>query len=252
MAKPVIGIFDLTDCEGCEVELLNSSHLLEILTNLDIKHFRVGQGRNEWTDFDISFIEGTAMTSEEIRFVKEIRARSKLVIAMGTCACFGGIAALNNYHDTAAAKRRIYGDKADLFEMVHVKSLSDHIKVDGMIRGCPMVKEDLENLVSDALAGRPLKEHARPVCVDCKVRETPCLLLQKTACAGPATYGGCRAPCPAAGMPCDGCRGALENPEMSNELELLRKMASPEDIVRLFRKYAVNSKFFVDVGGDKK
>ncbi len=252
MARPVVGIFDLTDCEGCEVELLNSPLLLEILTNIDIKHFRVGQGRNEWTDFDIAFIEGTAMTGEEVQFVKEIRQRSKLVIAMGTCACFGGIAALNNHHDVAAAKRRVYGEKAELFEMVHVKSLSDHIKVDFMIRGCPMVHEDFENVVSDVLAGRPLKEHARPVCMDCKDRENPCLLLQNINCAGPVTYGGCGAPCPTAGAPCDGCRGALEKPEMGNELELLKKMVSPDDITRLFRKYAVNSKFFIDFGGENK
>jgi sulfhydrogenase subunit delta len=252
MAKPVVGIFDLTDCEGCEVELINSPYLLEILTNVDIKHFRVGQGRNEWTDFDIAFIEGTAMTTEEVQFVKEIRSKSKIVVAMGTCACFGGIAALNNYHDLAAAKKRVYGDKADLFEMVHVKSLSDHIKVDAMIRGCPMVHQDIENVVSDALAGRPIREHARPVCMDCKENQNPCLLLQKIPCAGPMTYGGCGAPCPTANMPCDGCRGALEKPEMSNELELLGKLASPDDITRLFRKYAVNSKFFVDIGGDHK
>jgi len=252
MAKPTVAIFDLTDCEGCEVEVLNSKYLVDLLANLDFKHFRVGQGRNEFTDFDIAFIEGTAMTSEEIAFVKEVRARSKLVVALGTCACFGGISGLLNYVDVGAAKKTVYGDKADLFEVVLVKSLNEHIKVDAMIRGCPIVKEDVEALVSDLLAGRPPKEHARPVCLDCKAKENPCLLVDKTPCAGPMTFGGCGAPCPTAGMPCDGCRGALEVPEMSNEMTLLNQLASKEDIVRLFRKYAVNSPFFKDLGGEGK
>ena len=252
MAKPVVAIFDLTDCEGCEVEVLNSPHLVDILANVDIKHFRVGQGRNEFTNFDVAFIEGTAMTSEEIEFVKEVRARSRYVVALGTCACFGGIAGLLNYVDVNDAKRRVYGDKADLYEVVKVGSLSDHIKVDAMVRGCPMVHEDFERMVSDLLAGRPLREHARPVCIDCKAKENPCLLVDKVPCAGPMSYGGCGAPCPTAGMPCDGCRGALEVPEMSNELEILRKLADKEDVVRLFRKYAVNSPVFKDIGGDGK
>jgi sulfhydrogenase subunit delta len=252
MARPVVAIFDLTDCEGCEVEVLNSPHLIDILANVDVKHFRVGQGRNEFTDFDVSFIEGTAMTSEEIEFVKEVRARSKYVVALGTCACFGGIAGLLNYVEINEAKKKVYGDKADLYEVVKVGSLSDHIKVDAMVRGCPIVHQDFDRLVGDLLAGRPLREHARPVCIDCKAKENPCLLVDKKLCAGPISYGGCGAPCPTAGMACDGCRGALELPEMSNELEILNKLAGGDDIIRLVRKYAVNSPFFRDIGGEGK
>jgi coenzyme F420-reducing hydrogenase gamma subunit len=200
----------------------------------------------------VAFIEGTALTREEIEFVKDVRQRSGCVVALGTCACFGGIAGLLNHVDVGGAKKIVYGDKADLYEVVKVCSLGDHIKVDYMIRGCPIVKEDFERVVSDLLAGRPLKEHARPVCIECKAKQNPCLLVAKEPCAGPVSYGGCGAPCPTAGMPCDGCRGALEVPEMSNELALLGKLASKEDIVRLFRKYAVNSPFFKDIGGEGK
>src|SRR5512137_1187205 len=97
MAKPVVGIFDLTDCEGCEVEIVNSPYLVQVLTGVDIKHFRVGQAKNKFDSFDVSFIEGACLKTDEIEFVKEIRAKSKIVVALGTCACFGGIAGLDNH-----------------------------------------------------------------------------------------------------------------------------------------------------------
>jgi len=252
MPKPRIAIFDLTDCEGCEVELLNSRHVPKILENAEFVHFRLGQINNEFSSFDIAFIEGSAVTSEEVDYIKQIRDKSSVVCALGTCACFGGIAALSNHRDIAEAKRYVYGDMADKFETVKVLPLSAHIKVDFLIRGCPMVREDFENFLSDILAGRKPREHAKPVCIDCKTRENTCLLLNNVTCAGPVTYGGCGAPCPSAKMPCDGCRGPLALPEMSTELGLLRKMAGDDDIVRLFRKYAVTAPFFSDIGGGDK
>ncbi|MCS7121904.1 MAG: hypothetical protein NZ895_04830 [Archaeoglobaceae archaeon] len=249
--RPKVAIFDLTDCEGCEVQIVNSKLIDKVLEGVEIVHFRLGQRVNRWEKFDVAFVEGAAITSDELELVKKIREHSKLVIALGSCACFGGIAAINNFMDLDEAKRYVYGENADKIEVLYVKPLPEIIKVDFMIRGCPITPEDFERVVSDLLAGRIPREHTRPVCIDCKSKENICLLLKGIPCAGPVTYGGCGAPCPSAGMPCDGCRGPLEELQMSAELELLKKIATKEDIVRLFRKYAPMASMFKEVGGGK-
>lgn len=249
MAKPKVAIFDLTDCEGCEVEIVNSKYIDRILESFDFVHFRLGQRKNTWDNFDVAFIEGSVLTSHEVELVKKIREHSKIVVALGSCACFGGVAALNNFTDVNEGKRYVYGKEGEKIEVLEVRPLGEIIKVDAMIRGCPIVREDFDRIVSDLLAGRIPREHARPVCMDCKSKGNSCLLLQGTPCAGPVTYGGCGAPCPSSNMPCDGCRGPLEMPEMSAELEVLKKIASQDDIVRLFRKYTAMAPAFKTGGG---
>ncbi|MCS7129871.1 MAG: hypothetical protein NZ872_00450 [Archaeoglobaceae archaeon] len=249
--KPKVAIFDLTDCEGCEVQIVNSKFIDRILGGVEFVNFRLGQRVNRWDDFDVAFVEGAVITSEELELVKKIREHSKLVIALGSCACFGGIASINNFLDINEGKKYVYGENADKIEFLYIKPLPEIIKVDFMIRGCPIATEDFERVVSDLFAGRIPKEHTRPVCMDCKSKGNPCQLLKGVACAGPVAYGGCGAPCPTAGMPCDGCRGPLEDPQTTAELELLKKIASKDDIVRLFRKFAPMAPIFKDIGGGK-
>lgn len=252
MVKPKVAIFDLTDCEGCEVEIVNSKFIDRILESFEFVHFRLGQRTNRWEKFDVAFVEGSVITSHEVELVKKIREYSNFVVALGSCACFGGIAALNNFTDVNEGKRYVYGKEGEKIEVIEVKPLGEIIKVDAMVRGCPIFREDFDKIVSDLLAGKVPKEHTRPVCMDCKSKGNPCILLKGRPCAGPVTYGGCGAPCPSSNMPCDGCRGPLEMPEMNAELELLKKIASQDDIVRLFRKYAAAAPAFKSVGGGKQ
>jgi len=252
MAKPKVALFDLTDCEGCEVEIVNSKYIDRVLEGVEFVHFRLGQRTNRWENFDVAFIEGSVITNHEVELVKAIREHSKYVVALGSCACFGGIAGLNNFTDVNEGKRYVYGKEGEKIDVIPVKPLGEIIKVDVMIRGCPITRDDFDKVVSDLLMGKIPREHTRPVCMDCKSKGNSCLLLKGIPCAGPVTYGGCGAPCPSSNMPCDGCRGPLETPEMSAELELLKKMASQDDIVRLFRKYAANAQFFKEVGGGKQ
>lgn len=249
--KLKVAIFDLTSCEGCVVQILNSKFIDRILGNIEFMYFRFGQRVNKWGNFDAAFIEGVVITGHELELVKKIREYSKIVVALGSCACFGGTAAINNFMDINEAKKYVYEENADKIETLYIKPLPEIIKVDFMIRGCPIVPEDFERVVSDLFAGRISREHTRPVCMDCKSKGNSCLLLKGVVCAGPVTYGGCSAPCPSVGMPCDGCRGPLEEPQMNAELELLKKIASHDDIVRLFRKFAPMALLFREIGGGK-
>jgi coenzyme F420-reducing hydrogenase gamma subunit len=60
MNKPKIAIYDFTDCEGCQVEIVSLREKLLTLENrVEIINWRLGQERAESGPFDITIIEGT-------------------------------------------------------------------------------------------------------------------------------------------------------------------------------------------------
>ena len=89
--KVRIGVFDFTGCEGCELQLANKEEsLLDFLSLLEIVNFReVSSDRGD--DYDVALIEGNISRADEIERLKDIRAKAKVLVAIGSCACFGGV-----------------------------------------------------------------------------------------------------------------------------------------------------------------
>ena len=74
MAKITLGLFDFTDCEGCQVEFVGlGEKLLALSEKVEIVNWRLGQAKAQWEQFDIALIEGTPLTPEEIDLLKLIR-----------------------------------------------------------------------------------------------------------------------------------------------------------------------------------
>ena len=110
--KPKIAIFDLTDCEGCELEFLNfKEKLLDLSDKFEIANWRLVSDNEEWKNIDVAFVEGTPIKKEEVDLLKEIREKSKMVVALGTCAATGGIPALLSPHIREKAFKEIYPGK---------------------------------------------------------------------------------------------------------------------------------------------
>lgn len=200
MKKPKIGVFSLTGCGGCQLAFLDQD--LEILKSLEFDpsmHSSPGK-------LDIAFIEGTVCSKRDISLAKDIRNKSKLVIALGSCVVSDVI--FNNF-------------KKDF------KKLSEYIKIDYFIGGCPINQDELFNVVSKIILDLPLKKTESPVCMECKMNENPCLL--KDLCLGPITIGGCNSICINNNIPCWGCRGILMD-------------ANIDSLVCLFKKHKINAK----------
>ncbi len=90
--KPKIAIYDFTDCEGCEVEIISLREKLLTLENrLDIVDWRLGQERKERGPFFATIIEGSPITQHEIDTLKYLRDNSKYLFALGACASLAGI-----------------------------------------------------------------------------------------------------------------------------------------------------------------
>lgn len=213
MAKPKIAFFDFASCEGCQIEFTNfgDAATLELLSHVDIVEFREAMTETTTGRIDIALVEGSFTRESDRARLQQIRHRAKYVIAYGACACTGGVNALKNHQDDFA--EYVYGDDA---RMPHLRSgtaqpISAAIKVDYEVKGCPMSKDELLLVISNLLHGTEHVIPTYPVCVECKRRETICRYDEGDHCMGQVARAGCGAPCPADGIPCEACRGFVDD-----------------------------------------
>jgi coenzyme F420-reducing hydrogenase gamma subunit len=204
-SKLRIAVFDFTGCEGCELQLANKEETLtDFLNVLTIVNFREVSSASDG-DYDIALIEGAISRSDEMKRIRSIRERAKVLVAMGSCACFGGVNKLKNAFDPDEANREVYG--SDPKETLPVRPIREVVAVDLEIPGCPVSKAEVEHIIQHLILGIPYQFPVYPVCLECKQRFTVCRFEHGQVCLGPVTRGGCNAPCPAGGLGCWGCRG---------------------------------------------
>jgi sulfhydrogenase subunit delta len=224
MNGPRIAIAGLTACSGCQLTLLNCElELPEIARRFEILYFPMGESGGESADFfDAAIVEGAVSTPSDLSTLFRLRNASRLLIAYGTCAIFGGVAAMNNgssrREDLVAA---VYGEGGHIASFPP-SPFGKFVSVDFTITGCPPEKHDLLDLLGALQAGTLPPTSSYPVCTECRSRENLCLLLEKNElCLGPIIQGGCNARCPATGIVCEGCRGPVREANVAQELELL-------------------------------
>jgi coenzyme F420-reducing hydrogenase gamma subunit len=207
--KPTMAFFDFTSCEGCQIEFTNlgDEATIELLKHFDLVEFR--EAMTETTDkrIDFALVEGSFTREMDRDRLIEVRRRAKTVIAYGACACTGGINSLRNHQDDFHAE--VYGDHAcdSMVFSGPALPISSVIEVDYEVRGCPADKYELIDILSSLLHGKDPVVPGYPVCMECKRRGTVCRYDVGDYCMGQIARAGCGAPCPAAGIPCEACRG---------------------------------------------
>ncbi len=245
--KPTIAIVSLTCCEGCQVAILDlGARFLKLAKQIKISDFAFLEDAPEAPNYDVVFVEGAPITEENITRLKNLRSRSKFLVALGACASLGGIAEIKNYQDKNERLRYVYKN----FEGINnpdIKPLSFYVKVDMEIPGCPINKEEFllvsESLVAGILPKLPL----RPVCYECQLKQNKCLLQEGEPCLGPLMLGGCGAICPSNNYPCDGCRGPIANisPDKLAK-QLLAQDYNQEEVDLILQRFGLIDRVYSD------
>jgi coenzyme F420-reducing hydrogenase gamma subunit len=204
--RPKVGFFELSSCEGCQLQLFNNeAGVLDFLDLVEIVNFREVMTEKS-DDYQIAFVEGAVTRSDEEQRLRAIRANADVVVALGSCACFGGVNQLKNrFVDQEWVKKEVYGDHPIASQ--EARPLAAFIKVDLEIYGCPVKKEEVERIVTNLVLGKAITHPHSPVCMECKARGTLCLFDLGEPCLGPVTRAGCDAWCPTNRLGCWGCRG---------------------------------------------
>jgi sulfhydrogenase subunit delta len=246
MAKPKLGFFSFSCCEGCGLQVLNlEDEILDILGVVEIVNFREAMTEKR-DDYDIAFIEGSITAPEQEEALETIRKNAKILVAMGACAVSGGVNRIRNFQDLKGARSYVYGDKAGLFPAVPTKALHEVVTVDLKMLGCPISKSEFLEYAKALLTGRKPAVPTYPVCVTCRLNENVCVFEKGMFCLGPVTRAGCDPMCPTFGARCLGCRGLIDNPARDAEQTVLKDRELTVDEMlrqfRFFQGYAEESK----------
>jgi coenzyme F420-reducing hydrogenase gamma subunit len=251
MPKPRLAVFKLASCDGCQLTLLDAEdELLAIAGEVEVAHFLEASSRVEPGPYDVGLVEGSVTTPCDAERVRQIRRECKYLVAIGACATAGGIQALRNWGDVAEFARAVYASPEYIATLATSTPVSDHVAVDFELRGCPVNKSQLLDLITSALIGRRPKVARHSVCVECKRRGTVCVAVaQGLACLGPVTQAGCGAICPSFDRGCYGCFGPQELPNLvSLAGHLQSRGEAPAHLARLARSFNGYAPGFREVG----
>lgn len=285
-----VATIGLTGCAGCHVAILAlGEKIIEAAGKLDLEHsYILVDTKDIPEDIDVILVEGGLRSSRDMEVLKAARERSRAVVAVGSCSCFGGTPSLANTFRIQKLVETVYGGEFKPNEAMipslseYVKPVKELVKVEFEVPGCPPEPRNLQELLENLLTGKIVEAPKYNVCKECvRKRDKPtilvdyciacgnceetcpedaiklkstrhaaeidvekcigcsmcviecparaiimpqtsgslrigvdtidsekCLFEQGLPCMGPATLGGCGAPCPASGSTCDGCRGS--------------------------------------------
>jgi coenzyme F420-reducing hydrogenase gamma subunit len=238
--KPKLAVFKFASCDGCQLSLLDcEDELLAVAGAVEIANFLEASRAVAKGPYDLTLVEGSITTPHDAERIQEVRRRSRVLVTIGACATAGGIQALRNFKDVREFTRAVYASPEYISTLETSTPIAQHVRVDFELRGCPISKTQLLELLAAFLHGRRPNLPTHSVCSECKRRGTVCVMVAHgTPCLGPVTQAGCGAICPAYDRGCYGCFGPMESP---NTVSLARswteKGASPAELVRAFRSF---------------
>jgi sulfhydrogenase subunit delta len=226
--RPKTAFFEFSSCEGCQLQIVNNeATLLDFLSLLEVVNFREAMTERS-DDYEIAFVEGSITRADEKERLKKIRQTAKVLVAFGSCACFGGVNQLKNrFQDPGWVKNRVYGNHP--IETLPARPIEDIVAVDLKIYGCPVKKEEVEKIVTNIAIGKSVVHPKYPVCMECKANENICLFDVGEPCLGPITRGGCASWCPNNRFGGWGCRGPAEDANVEQMKTIMKEYGFSEE-----------------------
>jgi sulfhydrogenase subunit delta len=245
--RPTLAVWKFASCDGCQLTLLDcEDELLAIAGVVRSAHFTEATAATVKGPYDVSLVEGSVTTAGDAERIRAVRAASRVLITIGACATAGGIQALRNFADVSDFVSAVYARPEYISTLAHSTAIAEHVPVDFELRGCPIDRRQLLEVLTAYLAGRKPTIPAHSVCMECKSRGTVCVMVAHgTSCLGPVTHAGCGAICPTYGRGCYGCFGPMETPNapaLARRLPVLGMGAA--DVARVFRTFNANAEAF--------
>lgn len=213
MAARVV-VISLASDFGCQVQMTNmEDHLLDVLGAIDLRYWQLASSGHLPDDYDVAVIEGAVTTEEHVAVVKRARETASAVMAIGACACTGGIPGIAGSGELEQRVGCVYGDDGAIVACGRIAPMPVDavIDVDYHVPGCPIRPEEFVSTLHRALMGLADRPPREPMCASCKVAENECFFLDGRLCLGLVTRAGCGAKCPSLGRPCTGCRGIADD-----------------------------------------
>ena len=247
MNKKKLAVWKFASCDGCQLSILDlEDELIPLTESISLAYFPEASSNYQPGPYDISLVEGSITTPEDLKRAEKIRADSKYLITIGACASAGGIQALRNFADVKEFTSLIYAHPEYIKTLDRSSPIGNHVKVDFELRGCPVNKYQLLELINSFLKDKAPNISSDSVCVECKSKSNVCVLItEKKPCLGPVTHAGCGAICPTYNRACFGCYGPKPGANPSSLTKTLEEYGlSSKELLRLYRNFNPEAKEF--------
>ena len=238
--KPKLAVWKFASCDGCQLSLLDcEDELLAVAGAVDIAYFPEASRAVVRGPYDVSLVEGSITTPHDIIRIQKVRRVSKFLITIGACATAGGIQSLRNFKNVRDFTMFVYPNPEYIDTLIKSTPIADHVFVDFELRGCPIDKYQLVELLCAYLNGRTPVIPKYSVCVECKLKGNVCVVVtQGLPCLGSVTQAGCGAICPSYNRGCYACFGPKETPNTISMSDRLSKLGyGTDDIIRFYRTF---------------
>lgn len=238
--RPKLAVWKFASCDGCQLSLLDcEDELLAVVEAVEIAYFMEATRATVEGPYDLSLVEGSVTTAHDAERIREIRKNSRALITIGACATAGGIQSLRNFADVKDYLSIVYARPDYISTLATSTAIADHVAVDFELRGCPISKRQLIDVISAFLMDRRPTTPPHSVCIECKLAGNVCVTVAHgTPCLGPVTHAGCGALCPGYNRGCYGCFGPMERPNAPALTEKLRDLGmDPKSLQRVYRSF---------------
>jgi coenzyme F420-reducing hydrogenase gamma subunit len=238
--KPKLAVWKFASCVGCQLSVLScEDELLTLAGQIEIAYFLEASSAVVKGPYDLSLVEGSITTPHDAERIQKVRRASRSLVTIRACATAGGIQALRNFRDVKEFISIVYARPEYISTLEKSTAIAAHVKVDFELRGCPINKNQLVDVINAFIHGRAPSVPPHSVCLDCKRKGVVCVMVARgVPCMGPVTHTGCGVLCPSYARGCYGCFGPKENPNTESLADWFVRLGSNhDDILREFRNF---------------
>jgi NAD-reducing hydrogenase small subunit len=158
----------LDGCSGCHMSLLDlDENLLAVAAKADVVYSPLVDAHEFPERVDIALVEGAISSQDDLKKVREIRSRTRVLVALGDCAVTSNVPSMRNSVPAFTLINSIYDDSVDAAHQApssdvpallpQARPLHDFVEVDYHLPGCPPPAGTILAVVSDLLDGRKPK-----------------------------------------------------------------------------------------------
>ena len=246
-SRPTLAVWKFASCDGCQLSLLDcEDELLAVAEAVHIAYFPEASRAMVAGPYDLSLVEGSVTTPHDAERIQSIRTSSARLVTIGACATAGGIQALRNTRDVDELASVVYPHPDYLDVLDRSTPIRAHVTVDAELRGCPVDKAQLLEVVAAVLHDRKPRLPQSSVCAECKRRGLLCVMVAHgQPCLGPVTQAGCGALCPAYSRGCFGCFGPYPSANTAALADQLREQGvSARSVEQLYATFNAGAPAF--------
>jgi coenzyme F420-reducing hydrogenase gamma subunit len=242
-----LAVWKFASCDGCQLSLLDcEDELLALAEQVEIARFLEASRATISGPYDLSLVEGSITTARDAELIREVRRVSRALVTIGACATAGGIQALRNFKDVREFASIVYATPAYIATLATSTPIAAHVPVDFELRGCPINKRQLLEVITAFINGRRPDTPGHAVCIECKQRGTICVMVARgVPCLGPITHAGCGAICPSFARGCYGCYGPADALNIESLGQAWLRAGVPRgDVMRVLRSFNAGAEPF--------